>query len=327
MSSTIKTNFHNFSYSDAFLISVPKGNLFPTGIIEEKSELEKKAQGDIKLNIINELRNDLANTGNKILKDMPLPERFTKIQVIDKWMIRINSLFDRIELEIKEKKDTSFSMLIETIEFKEKIENKIRNKKYSSIDQLIKSYEKKLNKVFKTITEFMVSIRTDLSIMFLDSELPSEFMLCVSQTINSSIDYLRFLQSEQDPLMLDLKRYKSGRTTIKKSKPILIRIDKLDEIHNKLTLSLQRLLFFIEIWNSKSIDDLFTDQEIQYNIKNFDDYQEFFLNSLDKLTIYAKDFHHRVILASKEREKNQIFRLRNDDENIKSLYANLIHST
>ncbi|MBY8995983.1 MAG: hypothetical protein KGD59_15645 [Candidatus Heimdallarchaeota archaeon] len=327
MSLTGNTNFHNFTYSDAFLISVPKGNLFPIGIIEEKTDIEKKIQGDIKLNIISELRNDLANTGNKILDNMPLPERFAKLEVLDKWMIRINNFFDKIELEIKEKKDTSFSMLIETIEFKEKIENKIKNKKYSNIDQLINSYEKKLDNTFDSINKFMVSIRTDLSIMFLDSELPSEFMFCVSQTINSSLTYLRFLQSEQDPLMIDLKRYKSGRTSVKKSKPILIRIDEMDEMHNELTLSLQRLLFFIEIWNSKSIDELFTDQEIQYNIKNFDDYQEFFLNSLDKLTIFAKDFHHKVILAVKEREKEQVFRIQNEDENIKSLFANILHST
>jgi len=153
----------------------------------------------------------------------------------------------------------------------------------------------------------------------------------VSNTINSSLVYLRFLQSERNSIIVDLKKYKTGRTNIKKSKPILVRIDELDNLHNELLLKLQKLLFFMEIWNSPSLEELFTDQDIHYAITNFDDHQDFYINSLLKLSQFAKDFHHKIIQTAKEHKKVVPFSLKenitNDDENTISLYAKIIHST
>ncbi|TET32497.1 MAG: hypothetical protein E3J70_00910 [Candidatus Heimdallarchaeota archaeon] len=330
MSLTDNSNFHNFSYSDAILFSAPKGDLYPIGLLSDKDHPSKKLATDIKFKILSELRNSLDENGNNILADMPLPERFSKDEVFEKWSLRTNNYFNKIEEEIKAEKDSSFSLLIETLEYKEKIEHKVQTKNFQNIDQLIKLYEKKLVEAFKLIYKLMLTIRTDLSIMFLDSELPSEFITTISNTMNSSLTFLEFLQSEQDPIIIDLKKYKSGRTTVKKTKPILSQIDELDEDHSKLLLNFQRLLFFIEIWNSPSLDELFTDQDIHYDIKNFESHQEFFIKSLNKLDLFAKEFHHKVIDAAKKSKQLIPFSLkekesRNDDDAI-SLYAKIIHS-
>ena len=330
MSLTGSSNFHNFSYSDALLFAAPKGDLYPVDILVDRDQSIKKLAEDIKLKILTELRNSLNETGNNILTNMPLPERFSKVEVLEKWSLRTNLYFNKIEEEIKAEKDSSFSLLIETLEFKEKIVYKVQTKNFQSIDQLITLYEKKLVEAFELIYKLMLSIRTDLSIMFLDSELPPEFIATISNTMNSSLTFIEFLQSEQDPIIVDLKKYKSGRKTAKKTKPILARIDELDEDHSKLLLNFQRLLFFIEIWNSPSLSELFTDQDIHYDIKNFESHQEFFINSLNNLDRFAKDFHHKVIDVAKERKQLIPFSLkekesRNDNDTI-SLYAKIIHS-
>ena len=330
MSLTDSSNFHNFSYSDAILFSAPKGNLYPIGLLIEKDQSGKKPTSDIKLEILSELRDSLDETGNNILIKMPLPDRFSREDVLKKWSLRTNNFFNKIEEEIKAKKDSSFSLFIETLEFREKIEYKVQAKNFQNIEHLIKLYEKKLVEAFKLIYKLMLSIRTDLSIMYLDSELPPEFITAISNTMNASLTFLEFLQSEQNPIIIDLKKYKSGRTTVKKSKPILARIDELDDNHGKLLLNFQRLLFFIEIWNSPGLDELFTDQDIHYNMKNFGLHQEFFLNSLNKLDHFAKDFHYKVINAAKERNQTIPFSLREKEsseiDDTISLYAKIIHS-
>ncbi|MHA1187043.1 MAG: hypothetical protein ACTSXA_14690 [Candidatus Heimdallarchaeota archaeon] len=330
MSLTDNSNFHNFSYSDAMLFSVPKGELFPIGLLIDKNKSSKKHTDDIKIKILNELRNNLDETGNDILTNMPLPERFSKAQVLEKWSFNTNQFFNNIEGEIKAEKDSSFSLLIETLEIKDKIEQKVQNNNFTNIDRLIKLYERKLVDAFKLITKLMLSMRTNMSIMFLDSELPPEFISTISNTMNSSLTYLEFLQSEQDPILIDLSKYKTGRITVKKTKPILARIDELEEDHGKLLLNFQRLLFFIEIWNSPTLDDLFTNQDINYDIKNFESKQEFFINSLTKLNQFAIDFHHKVINAAKEREQSIPFSLKEKesgkDADAISLFAKIIHS-
>jgi len=261
---------------------------------------------------------------------MPLPERFSKDSVVEKWALNTNEYFNKIEDEITTEKDSSFNLLIETLELKERIEHKVQTNNYQDIDRLIQLYERKLVKAFKIIYKLMLSIRTNLSIMFLDSELPPEFISAISNTMNSSLTYVEFLQSEQDPIIIDLKKYKSGRITIKKTKPILARIDELDEDHVKLLLNLQRLLFFIEIWNSPTLDALFTNQDIHYDIKNFETHQDFFIKSLFKLNQFAKEFHHKVINIAKECKQTIPFslkekKLKKNDDAI-SLYAKIIHS-
>ena len=330
MSLTDNSNFHNFSYSDAMLFSVPKGELYPIGLLIDKNKSRKKHAEDNKIKILNELRNNLDETGNDILTNMPLPERFSKDQVLKKWSLNTNQFFNNIEDEIKAEKDSSFSLLIETLEIKDRIEQKVQNNNYKNIDRLIKLYERKLDDAFKLINKLMLSMRTNMSIMFLDSELPPEFISTISNTMNSSLTYLEFLQSERDPIIIDLSKYKSGRITVKKTKPILARINELEEDHGKLLLNFQRLLFFVEIWNSPTLDDLFTNQDINYDIKNFESKQEFFINSLTKLNQFAKDFHHKVINAAKERKQSIPFSLkekesRKNDEAI-SLYAKIIHT-
>ncbi len=330
MSLTENSNFPNFSYSDAMLFSVPKGDLYPIGLLTDKKQSGKRNDLDIKIKILSELRNSLDETGNNIITEMPLPERFSKANVLEKWLLNTNQYFNKVEDEISAEKDSSFSLLIETLELKEKIEYKVQTNNYQNIDRLIKLYDRKLIDAFKLIYKLMLSIRTNLSIMFLDSELPPEFISTISNTMNSSLTFIEFLQSEQDSIFVDLNKYKSGRTTVKRTKPILARIDALDEDHNKLLLNFQRLLFFIEIWNSPTLEVLFTDQDIHYDIKNFESHQGFFINSLNKLNQFAKDFHHKVINAAMERKQSIPFSLkekdsRKDDDAI-SLFAKIIHS-
>lgn len=326
------TSFNQFDFSDFFLAGVSKGNLYPLGIIEEESIETINGSGlEVQLKILQELKDRVTNHGSTILNDMPLPKRFTKEQINHQWSKVVNNYFNKMEKKVQHNRESGyFNVLITTLELKRRIETRIKNKNYVNLNQVITSYKQQLEQTFINIIDLLFSLRTVYNLIYLEANLPAEFSLCINNVLNAIITYIQFLQLEIEDIIKNLRRFKSGRRTIKDSKSIIITIAELDKLHNKVFANFNKLILFMEVWNTKSIDDVFINSST-YCITNFDNYQDFFINSLNQLLNFGNNFHQRVVLAALEREKMIPFALREglseEEEETRSLFARIVHST
>lgn len=319
------------SISDAFVLAFPKGCLYPLDLEDFDKNFEEILKKELKMKIIKEIKTSMHKSGERIFIDLPLPKRFTRDIVLHKWVSLLDAIFEKVEAEIEEKSDSYFTNFIETITTKRVIEQKINEKTYKNLDREIIKYENLLQNSFTHMKDLLQDMKIAYSYIYLESELPVEYIMVVNKALNATINYVDYLKSEFS-IINSLKRFKAGRSKAKSTKPLFVLFDNLNKLEYKMMNQLQKLQLFMDIWHAEDVDDLFSGKtKLVYSEERFREESEYFINLIEKLNYQASEFHRRIILTARNRKKKipMTFTADNkesDNDKIK-LFANLIHST
>ncbi|MGC9777821.1 MAG: hypothetical protein HZR80_01100 [Candidatus Heimdallarchaeota archaeon] len=319
----------------AITSSIPLGMIFyPTETYEiDESTYDEEVLKKLSIEILETLKENMAGIGKKVFEIIKIPSWFTYDDVYNKWIFEINKVFDKLINKIRDeglKLTGKDKLLIEQLKLNRGIEIAINKDKKTILKTLIKNYRSHINESFDVIEETLYTIRRKYGKIFLESMLNPKFMTYISKTINVMISYFHYLKSELNNVLAELRRILSGRGSIshfkKDTKAVFTRIIKLDIKQYELLLKIVELDLFMDIWSSKTIDELFKPKEV-YSNENLDNIHfEDILNDLNKASM---ELHFELIKISRERKKDVLFTFSNNyeekDEEKMYLISRLIH--
>jgi len=314
----------------------PLGSIFyPTDTIDiDDSIFEKSTFKKMKQEILESLKLTSKKIGEIIFEDIPIPERFEREQVFKKWEEMINQIYNDLIAKVN-KQDIVLTnedkLLIENLRIIRKIEEAINDNQRELVVEYIENYQALVNDSFKLIKKALYSIRRKYSKIFFESKLKPEFMTYISNTINTMISYFYYLNSELNNVLAIFRQLLHGRSKIdiikKKTKAVFARISNLDQIQLLLLIQLAKLQLYMDIWSSKTIDDLFK-PKVKYDNKSIDNAH--FDKILNELTKTSKELHYKIIETTHEGEKEIPFTFSSNidkkDKEKMHLISRIIHN-
>ncbi|MHA1630350.1 MAG: hypothetical protein ACTSXO_07380 [Candidatus Heimdallarchaeota archaeon] len=321
--------------SEVITTTMPLGMIFyPTETVEsEEIKEEKEEIKQLKIEILKILEEGTLDIGLKILNKMKIPPWFRLEEVISKWRIEVKRIFARSIEKLKEKKKLSKedNLLLDQLRINRCVEKAIKNNNKPELKTAIKNYRKLINESFDIIENTLYKTRRKYGQIFLESKLNPKFMTYISKTINVIITYFHYLKSELNNIVSELRVILSGRGSIdhfkKNTKAALTRIIRLDMKQSKLLMKILELEFFMDIWSSKTIEELFRPKKV-YDATKLEN--EHFLKILNELNKTSMDLHFEIIKVSRERKKEVPFTFSTNFDNKNNekmeLISRIIHN-
>ncbi len=314
----------------------PLGMIFyPTETVDiDESFFEKEIIQKLKLEVLEALKETTLDIGVKIFDEIEIPPWFKKKDVCKKWNLTINKAFDEA-IEKEKSNDYTFSkedeLLIKQFKLLRKIEVAINTDQKKILEELISNYQSVIKNSFKIMEDAFYSLRRKYSKIFFESKLNPEFMTNISKTINVMISYLHYLRSELRNVLTVFRQIITGRSRFenfkKNSKAVFIRIIKLDVIQLTLLFKIIELQIFMNMWSSKTIDELFESKKI-YSADNLNN--KYFEEILERLNKLSKELHYELIKITRERNKDVPFtfskNINKKDEEKMYLISRIIHN-
>ncbi|MBN1328587.1 MAG: hypothetical protein JXA54_03850 [Candidatus Heimdallarchaeota archaeon] len=330
------TNIGKGTMPEAITTIFPLGTiLYPTHTDEiDESFLDKLYVKKMKLEILDTLKRSTKKIGEIIFEDIPVPDRFNREDIYEKWEEMVNKIYNDL-IEQVNNKDIKWTnddlMLIENFRIIRKMEDAINDNQRDTLANYIESYQTHVNDNFKLIESTLFTIRRKFSIIYFESKLKPAFMTSISKTINTMLSYFYYLNSELSFILSTFRQLLHGRSKIdiikKKTKAVFARISGLDLIEFALLIDLMKLQLFMDIWSSKNKDELFQ-TKTKYDNEAIDN--EHFDNILKNLTKISDDLHYKLIEITREREKDIPFtfsnNITNKDEEKMHLISRIIHN-
>lgn len=334
--STNSSSFRPGKVPEAITSVYPLGSIFyPTSVIEKDlDQLHHKKMRQLKLDILEALKDSTIEIGKSVFEIIKMPPWFKPEDVINKWSETVQNTFKKTIKQINDKElglTKEEEKLLEQLRLLKKIEIAIDTGQRNIIKDYLEKYRQYLKESFGTIEKSLYSIRRKFSIIFLESSLNPKFMTSISKAINVTISYFHYLRSELDNVITVLRQIISGRGRIehfkKDTKAVFARILELDLYQFSILLKLFELQLFMDIWTTKSLDDLFQPR-IKYSNTNLDN--EYFIAILEELNNLANKLHYKIIEVSRDREKDVPFTFQNNikekDQEKMYLISRLIHN-
>jgi len=315
---------------------LPLGSIFyPKETVDfEELDFDVEELKKLKLEILEELKENFHDIGLNIFKKIQIPPWFTIDIVNDKWTNMINRIFNEAIIKTKNSKELTDEdrLLLDQLKLNRAIEIAINTNKKTILKRLIDNYKNHISDSFNLIEETLYSIRRNYGKIFLDSNLSPKFMTYISKTINVIISYFYYLKSELNSVLSELRHILTGRGSIdhfkKDTKAIFARILILDLKQLDLLIKMIELDIFMDMWSSETVEELFESKKI-YNSKNLDN--EYFYKILNDLNKNSMDMHIELIKISKERKKDFPFTFSNNfdikDQEKMELISRIIYST
>ncbi len=308
--------------------------LYPTETEDiNESAFEKSTLNKMKIDVLKALEKGTKKIGEAIFENIPIPDRFERKEIYEKWEEETSKVYGNLIKQVKEK-DIDLSkedkMLIENIGIIRKIELAIDNNDRDKLVRSIENYQKHINDNFKHLEKALFSIRRKYSKIYFESKLKPAYMTSISKVINTLISYFYYLDSELNSVLSIFRQLINKRikleTVKKKTKAVFTRIVSLDLIEFELLLQLMYLQLFMEIWSSKNKDELFKPKTKYDNNLIDNEHFDKILNDLNKM---SDKLHYKIIEITRERKKEIPFTFSNNindkNEEKMQLFSRIIH--
>jgi len=307
---SFSTPFHD-NLENSLVKALPMGTLvYPLDTKQTKEQEKiKKVTRKEKIEILHEVKKELKKVAsNFIIKEkIPIPERFTIDDIMKQWGLLLDSYFEKWENILEEKKSKLHKeeeKILETLVLVRRMEQSLENKDTVHFKSLIDDYAKAVKMSFEIYYGSLDKLRTSYGKIFLESNLPPEFMTYTNKLVNTLISYLNFLESILTDVQLILGRLVRGRGTLehfkKDTNKFFSTIEELDVLQYTIINELFKLEFYMDIWHSESPDDLFKTKK-SYTIEKLD--IEYFSKAMKKLDKLSTNFHIKIIKSSIAFEK------------------------
>jgi hypothetical protein len=212
----------------------------------------------------------------EILDQIKIPNRFDRKQIEERFTRRITEDLKEAPLIKTEEKIDKYTKAIN------RYFQKYFEEIYDHVDNLIDSYQGKI----------LMSSRD-----FLNSDLPPSFLRTVSLSFKTEQKffeiYKKKIKKEEFHLKLNCNNQKKFNRIVEQHNGW---VDRLNPFLDDMAQQCIALLWYVNIWNSKSLDELF--EEKTYKMSSLD--RETFESMLVQLESMIKEVRKRLISLDKE---------------------------